>query len=879
MRYLFIIVFLFNTLYGWENESTGTNSDDTIVVQVPTQIERDPDIMDLSQAFICPKIENRLINKTTNIVEKKWINDIYDHIQIFNVDLQKGSYSCKYYTDEQVGEVFHFTTNDYYREILKSYSSKIKNGTLKVLGYDFNVIQDSVSNLDKSDFLDVHKIIDDVGLNIDFDKKKYGTMSQMYADIFTINDNIIGTNAQGDLIINQQYQTYTSDGFQPIEATNQEAFFGDDYEVTWFDKVKRYVGFDTPNEAAKENRNEMLFQIDSLNSYINKSQYGHYFNMFVSGSILSLTGILVLIIIIKLFFKVSLTEMQSKLLEFEKKAKTNNITKLEMISGLSVFSFIVLFFILTVDFTVNGEKKDTDISFVHKIFALSVNGYGIPIADEIIYNTTQTDLKYYANRLDIYSKPQLQMSVDEIAAALTIINSQSELLEVCRNQYEVYSNSFVLDDNEIYIRPDYPRKDIFSKGTCRNFEEGLYFNLKSVHDTSVMLENKISSVSSNGGMSQVEKSLAAITHNTALATKNMGLLALGITYNLPKYFDQISVEIENSRQEDIQKAQDSYFSKSNYFGKEDDNWFVDNGSALMSVLTSTGLMHTLDMFTNIQQTIFRFLRDDNSIINGTYESSSLSDRNKKESKSKKKNFQRTLKSKFVKFVKTISNSNVAIKASLSFLDKSFSVVSRASDHVISYLVAQVLVLDILSSLKNAAVTVMILIAIFIYFIHIAITLKFIFFYAVRYLKNLLTENEKSETLIHLTDRIIYFVAYPTILVFSVKFLMIFEESLMSVLQIYIGMEIQNMKLVSYIVSSNSSYFESMSTNIEAVYRIGMIGGIYSLLSYIAAFFIAWYMLFKMPKFILSMIGRNIIPDDFDDAMNKADNKIDKTQRT
>ena len=876
-RLLLILFMLINSTYGFNITFDATNGDDNktvtvnkdyIRVQVPSEIKRDPSsVPSLKQAFICPTTKIQTLNKKTKVIIKSEMMSAYESVKISNIDYSNGAYTCSYYFNDKIEFSYRYKKNAYYIELLKKKEYEILSG-VKILGFDYQKLNAEIEQIDESSLLNIDKIIDDIGLNNDYGTKGFETLSSLIVGTIGMDEDIItGTDVHGNIIFKQNGSTYTYndtvmyDTSDELIKSNQKnddsSVLGKDYDLSLWQKAMRYVGINNEIEAAAKNSDVLLNAVDNTSSFIDKSTLGNYHNFFLLSDMFMLYLILFSIISIKVSTMYGIDAVEAALTKRYEHLKRHKKTYFISVAAISSIVFLPIG-----ETQLNGNKIGNDGATIGQNMLGSLASISTNISDEITYDLTKLRLKSVAKNAKIYDKSQLTTISRDIARSLNITSHQIGLLQICKDLYS-FNGTFLNANDGLSYRNN---KDemiplgVPSVKTCGNTEGNIYSNMQQIKaDTSLLVEKIESIKSNNGELSEIEKSLTSTTHLIGSVVKDTGWIGgAAFLYTLPKFYENIALDIDSQKESNLETSIDSYFDKNGFV--DNDSFMIDKGVDLVSVVSSYAFLHNFDMFSRTQQQLYSLMKpaplndeiSEDWNYNAQEQAQSKTKNKIQKTKEKAQKAKKSAIKKIVGFVSKITPQGAAAALVDRMLTKTIAVTKEAGALVVSYMAAKVALIESLKLFKYAAVTSIVVLMSILYIKELILFIFFLPLFLFKFMRTLI-KSEDSTAVSESLSKLIYVVAYPSFLVISVFLLWILESLLNHILSIVVAMEIQTMKLTAYSVSSSQSVIDSFGTKLESIMRIGMYGGISEIIQIFVVIILAWIVIKNMPDEMLDLI--------------------------
>jgi len=871
MRY--IILLLLTTFNLFALSITGTVSTDTkgnptidfksedfLRINTVKKIKRESSKPSIKQAFICPQIETKLISKKTNLVLSS--QDItFDTSEIYNIDFTTGSYMCSYSINDKVIFTHHFKKNQYYTDLLKLQKESIESGE-KVLGFDYLSLKNDINSIPKNQTVNVNEIIEKVGLNEEYETKGFNTYSRMLTGVISFDDDIVrGTDSKGDILFNSQGNTYSDSDIDSTDINNDSKVFGKDFSTSWWQDALTYVGYYDEGEAARDNRDDLLSQVDNTNSFVNRSLYGSYHDMFVSANLFLFIFFLILLITVHIF--VSMGWDQIKEVIKDKKFMKKNQLKI----AITIFSAFV--FLLPVSSTIISNKSFDSALSLGAQGVSKITGYTSEIADEVTYDIAKRKIKELANNSNVYSKDQLKSISNDILNNLTYTYQQIGTLELCRDTY--FINSF-LKDNVNFSSLD-TQGNIFSQGrvispqSCRNIEGSIYSNMKLIENDSQLLNSKISALKSSGGeLSPHEKAIASISYLYGSVTRDFGWMSIPLSYSIQKHYNDIALNQSQKTESELEKNMDSYFEKNEF----SDSTVVNAGIDTVAFVSSFAFLSNFQGYNRIQETLYKQMKPEpltDTITEDWFYDSKEQARSKikrkiQKGKEKAAKAKKNAKKKLAKYVGTVIPQAKAVAVVDQFLSKMLNFAQESAALVLSHLTAKLAFISGLTTFKQAGIIAIMLFSIVLYLFEIFITIFYIFVFFLRFYKGAFTGEQSSATGFFIS-RIIYLAAFPVVFAYCGAYLYFGDEIMGDIFNLFITLDIQTLKAVTYSVASSSSIVDSIGIGMEAMLDIGMKVAVYEVISIFIMFPLAYFVTIHMPSKVIKMIDDASMPTDHD----------------
>ncbi len=600
-------------LFGFQIDDTDINitssngtSVDIIKVEVPKEITRPSDKKaSVEYAFICPQTVVKIVANNTTVL--KTYDTAYEYATIRNIDFTNGTYTCNYYNAVgKLGFTYRFTKNDYYMDLLKSKKEQILRGE-KTLGFDYATLQNDIDSINENQTVDVDKIIESVGLNENYDRKGFDTYSQMLTSIISFNDEkIIGTDAKGDLLFRAQGNVYSDENTDLTELidsntkNDEKSVFGREHGVSWWQSALTYVGWYDAGEAASNNREELFNSVDSVDSFIDRSLFGSYFDLFISAEMFGFYFFLILIITTRIIVSMGWEKFRSRVVNMPR-------TMLRKEDGaVNIYAVLLMGFIFLLPFSstiTNNQQFDQALSMGAQGIG-HVVGYTTETADQITYDITKRKIKELANNSDVYSKEQLLSISEEIVNNLTYTSHQIGTLELCRNTY--FTNDSFLNENIDLATADiqgeiYREGRVIEPRTCRNIEGSVYNNMQMIESDSKLLQHKIATLKKYDGLSPMERAISSVSHIYASVSRDFGWMSIPLSYSIQKHYNDIALNLDDAKEAELDKNMDSYFSKNEF----SDSSVINGGVNTVTFISSFAFLHNFSSFTKMQEMLYR----------------------------------------------------------------------------------------------------------------------------------------------------------------------------------------------------------------------------------------------------------------------------------
>jgi|GEM_PF-4677347 len=873
-KILIILIFFSNIIFAntWETQQTNDTTNTTIV-EVVNPIVRSGKL-DIRQAFICPSTTLRLIDTINNtVIESKQAH--HELKKVDNISYSTGSYTCNYSTNGKLGFSHTYLVNDYYQQILEEKNLRIYNGET-TLGFNFQQLNQDISSIKETQTVDVDEIITDVGLKNEYDNKDFQTYSQMMINIITGDEqDIIGTNVKGEIEFKSDTlgQSTNSNDVNTDEIINSnydsdEGVFSDDFNLNFWDKTLRFFGISEENEAALDNRNELLSNVDSTDSFINKSILGYYHNIFNVEISFGFYTIIFALILSKVILQHGFEDLSNRLSANKQKLKKDFILFSIVTSILSIFVFFSWG-----ETVVNGKIVDgpTGAQTAISLFADT----STEIADELLYNATAMRIKQLANTSKVYNKQQLEEITKDIATNLNVTSQQISVLQMCREIYSTPNESFINFELVSYrnLQHDMFNRGIPSINTCSSVEKSIFSNMKQIEVDSQLLTQKIKSLKNNSGKkSAVEIAIGTTAHLMSSTIHSFGWMGLPLYYSLPKYFENLALGLEDNAAAELETNTNSYFSKNEF--TDEDSSIIDTGVDMTSAISSYIFLSSFDGYNRVQQQLYSLMRpapiSDEISEDWNYNAQETAQNKTKDKIQKsKKNIQKVkknIKNKVVRFFSKLTPAGAAASIVDRTISKVISVGKEGTALLLSHMGAKVAFINFLKILKYAGVVMLIIIMFGMYLKEIFVLSVFVGFLFMRYVRGAITGNY-SEASTFALGKILYIFIYPIALVTAVMFLVFLEEFLNYLFSFYVLLEVQSLKTISYSLSASQGVFDSLATKMESLLLIGTLAGVIEILKLIALFPIAYYVIISMPKEITDLIDSDASSKSHETALN------------
>ncbi len=845
------------------SNSTGV---DIVKVEVPKEITRPSDKKaSIEYAFVCPQTVVKIVANNTTY------DTTYEYATIRNIDFTKGSYTCDYYNAVgKLGFTYRFTKNDYYMDLLKSKREKIIRGE-KTLGFDYAKLQSDINSIQDSQTVDVDKIIESVGLNKNYDSKGFDTYSQMLTSIISFDDErIIGTNIKGDLLFRGQGNIYSDKNTDLTELINsntkndEKSVFGREHGVSWWQSALTYVGWYDAGEAASNNREELLNSVDSVDSFIDRSMVGSYFDLFISAEMFGFYFLLILIITTRIIVSMGWQQFRNKLVNIPR-------TMIKKEDGaVNYLAVTVMGFLFLVPFssTIINEKQFNDGLSVAAQGISHIVGYTTDTADQITYDITKRKIKELANNSDVYSKEQLLSISEEIVNNLNYTSQQISTLELCRKTY--FIDSF-LNENIDLATADiqgeiYREGRVIEPRTCRNIEGSIYNNMQMVESDSKLLQHKIATLKKYDGLSPTEKAIGSVSHIYGSVSRDFGWMSIPLSYSIQKHYNDIALNLDDAKEAELDKNMDSYFSKNEF----SDSSLISGGVDTVAFISSFAFLHNFSSFSKMQEMLYRQMSPspitDEVTQDWFYDSKEQAKSKLKakiqQGKQKVEKAKKNAKKKLIKYMSMVTPQGATAAIVDKFVGKLMNVMQEGAAIVLSHLVAKYAFIAGLTQFKLAGVIAIMLFSIVVYLVEVFVTVFYIGIFFLRFYKGAFT-GEQNVSTGFLLSRIIYLVSFPIVFVFSVAFLHFGEQLLSHIFNLFTTLDIQTLKAVTYSVSSSQSIFDSIGTGVEAMLDLGMKMATYEIISIFIMFPMAYYITIHMPNKVIKMIDEAAEPRDND----------------
>lgn len=861
---LIFLSMLSSLLFGFDignqtTTQTPQNDPNIIIVQVPEAFELEAvnGKRCVPKNFFCPEIKFRKINKTSNAVLKEWYLE-YDQKNISNIDYQSGNYTCTYSTNDII-EFSHNFTNKFCSEELKTQKDALKGGE-QLLGYDFQRLNQAIESM--PDILSARDTATQaeelrIPLNdVDYERKGFFTFSSMLTKILTFDTDFVGgTDLKMNLILKESMydssantQTFTSGNVETVpvsiysdgtvaqdQSSNQDTsnIFSYDNELT--NLALESVGLDA--------------DIIDLTELVNTRTFGYLINFYFTNK-----STLDFIIIVIVFLTMSKKAGIAGIDQIREKLNRLKNDRKDIITFLTIGSVAIIFFVLPL----NGER-------------IKINGrevtYSTTIAQDLVTTladiaTEYADIATNINILNtadflkketkVYSKEELNSMSEQVANELIVAQRQIDFMQQqCRPAYGIYNDTFVKSKTDYLLNKNY---DLYVYGVpttavCKNTESSIYFNLKNIDANSKLIDYKVHAVNDH----TVTKNLEALSAKLMLTSRDFGWIVSPMIYLSPRIYEEIGASLEEEQGKKIEQLTSTYFNKNSYLKeKKEDEYsltnIMSNATFGVDVVAEYAFMHWVPTFTTIQTKIY----DSLSFKVGGSETNEIS--------------QGKAKGKIMSWL-----SKVGSKL-LNKLTTAVNIVVGGSALITSYILATLIVVTAIKSIKIALITALIGYKILIYVKDLIVLYYFNILIFVRIILN-----KKEENFIFLTSKSIYILIYPVFIVLAISLLIFVERFGQWLLKLYSNFQLESMKMTSHIAASNQDgIIDTVKVATSSIIKIGVAEGVYEIISLVLMFLLAWSMVVKLPEYLLELIGDKIGSSAQRDLTERADHKIDRT---
>lgn len=864
-KVLFLIPLLFSSLlFGFDvgdqtTAQTPQNDPNIITVQAPESFELEAvnGKKCIPKNFFCPEIKFRKINKTSNAVLKEWYLE-YDQKNISNIDYQSGNYTCTYSSNDVI-EFSHNFTNKFCSEELKTQKDALKDGE-RLLGYDFQRLNQAIESMpDILSARDTATQVEELRIplnDVDYERKGFFTFSSMLTKILTFDTDFVGgTDLKMNLILKESMydssantQTFTSgnietvpvtiysDGSSPQSQTSSQDtnnIFGYDNELTSL--ALQSVGLDAAD-------------IIDLTELVNTRTFGYLINFYFTNKS-TLDFIIIVIVFLTMSKKAGITGID------QIKEKLNNLKndRRDLITLLTIGSVAIIFFV----FPLSSERI--------KINGREV-GYSTTIAQDLVTTladiaTEYADIATNVNILNtadflkketkIYSKDELNSMSDQVANELIVTQRQIDFMQQqCRPAYGVYNDTFVKSKTDYLLNKNYA---LYSYGVptasvCKNTESSIYFNLKNINSNSKLIDYKVNAVNDH----TVSKNLEALSAKLMLTSRDFGWIMSPMIYLSPRIYEEIGASLEEEQGKKIEQLTSTYFNKNSYLEeKKEDEYsltnIMSNATFGVDIVAEYAFMHWVPTFSTIQTKIY-----DSLSFKDSSETNEIS--------------QGKAKGKIMGWLSKVGSKLI------NKLTTAVNIVVGGSALITSYILATLMVVTAIKSIKIALITALVGYKILIYVKDLIVLYYFNILIFVRIILN-----KKDENFMFLTSKSIYILIYPVFIVLAISLLIFVERFGQWLLKLYSNFQLESMKMTSHIAASNQDgIIDTVKVATSSIIKIGVAEGVYETISLVLMFLLAWSMVVKLPEYLLELIGDKIGSSAQRDLTERADHKIDRT---